>query len=137
MIWMTAQGRFADPRERPVALRPGLARLLARVPDAVALPVALEYPFWSEKRPEALAAFGAPLRPTGTPEAMQAALEAALGRTQDALAEAARARDPAAFELLIGGGRGVGGIYGMWQRARALARGRRFEPDHMPNRATD
>ena len=137
MIWMTAQGRFADPRERPVAMKAGLAHLLARVPDAVALPLALEYPFWSEKRPEALAAFGAPLTPRGPADAIQAELEAALGRTQDGLAEAAQARDPAAFETLIGGGRGVGGIYGLWARAKAMAAGRRHDPDHLPERAID
>jgi 1-acyl-sn-glycerol-3-phosphate acyltransferase len=137
MIWMTAQGRFADPRERPAAMRPGLAHLLARVPRAVAVPVALEYPFWSEKRPEALAAFGDPLRPQGDAEGVQAALEQALEATQDRLAEAAMARDAAAFRVLIGGGRGVGGFYGAWQRLRALAAGRRYDPDHLTQQATD
>ncbi|UWQ22072.1 lysophospholipid acyltransferase family protein [Jannaschia sp. W003] len=132
MLWMTAQGRFADPRERPVALRPGLAHLLARVPGAVALPLALEYPFWSERRPEALAAFGAPVQPRG--EGATDALAGELERAQDRLAAAAMARDPGRFRTLHGGTRGVGGVYGLWQAARARLGGRAHDPDHLPER---
>ena len=131
MIWMTAQGRFADPRERPVTLRPGLAHLMARVPHAMAVPVALEYPFWSEKRPEALAAFGAPLTGIGPAAAWRDALETALTATQDRLALAAAAREPEAFETILGGARGVGGVYGLWSRLRDIAAGRGHDPDHL------
>ncbi len=131
VIWMTAQGRFADPRERPVTLLGGLAHLMARVPGAVALPLALEYPFWSEKRPEALAGFGAPLRIEGAVDVWQDALEAGLTDAQDTLAAAAMARDPAAFDTIVGGARGVGGIYGAWSRLRAAMGGRRYDPDHV------
>ena len=133
MLWVTAQGRFADPRERPLALRPGLAHLMARSPDAMALPLALEYPFWSEKRPEALAAFGTPLdgREGGDAGAWAKRLEVELTATCDRLAALARARDPGAFENLLAGKAGVGGVYGLWQRARALARGERHRPDHI------
>jgi 1-acyl-sn-glycerol-3-phosphate acyltransferase len=130
-IWMTAQGRFADPRERPVTLRPGLAHLLARLDGAVALPLAIEYPFWTEKRPEALCRFGAPVEVGGGAEGWQVALERGLAETQDALARAAMARDPRAFETVLGGAKGVGGIYGAWSRARALAAGKRYDPDHV------
>lgn len=131
MLWMTAQGRFADPRERPASMRPGLAHLLARVPGALAVPLAVEYPFWTEKRPEALCAFGPPLRPEGRPAEAHAALEAALEAAQDALAAGAMARDPAAFRPVLGGARGVGGIYGAWSRGRAALSGRRHDPDHV------
>ena len=123
LIWMTAQGRFADPRERPAALQGGLPALMRRRP-LTALPLALEYPFWSEKRPEALAAFGAPVT---DPDALAPALEAA----QDRLAEAALARDASRFEDVMRGRQGQGGIYGAWQRARALATGRRYDPSHL------
>ncbi len=129
-IWMTAQGRFADPRERPVGLRPGLAHLMRRVPGTVARPMAIEYPFWSEKRPEALAAFGPPVTGHDSVEAWQDALEAGMTRTQDSLAGAAMARDPAAFATVLGGARGVGGIYGAWSRLRDVTAGRRHDPDH-------
>ncbi|MBP1804903.1 lysophospholipid acyltransferase family protein [Rubellimicrobium aerolatum] len=131
MLWVTAQGRFADPRERPLGLRPGVAHLMARVPGAVAVPLALEYPFWSEKRPEALAAFGTPQEGGGDAAAWGPRLEAALGATCDRLAALAQARDPGAFGNVLAGKAGVGGIYGAWQRLRALARGERHVPDHM------
>jgi hypothetical protein len=137
MIWMTAQGRFADPRERPVAMRPGLAHLLARVPGAVAIPLAIEYPFWSEKRPEAVAAFGPPLRPDGRPSEAHAALEVALTAAQDGLAARVLARDPSAFDTVLSGARGVGGVYGLWGRARAALSGRRYQADHISDSATD
>jgi len=130
-IWMTAQGRFADPRERPVTLRTGLAHLMARVPDACAIPLAMEYPFWSEKRPEALCHFGRPVDPSGNARDWQDALEDGLTAAQDRLAEAAMARDPAEFDTILGGARGVGGIYGGWSRLRAFVEGRRYDPDHI------
>ena len=141
MIWMTAQGRFADPRE-PAALRPGLAHLMARVPGAVAVPLAIEYPFWTEKRPEALAAYGAPVpapaadlpRPARV-AAWGEALEGALGAAMQRLRGAAVARDPVAFDRVMAGRAGVGGVYGLWSRARARAAGTRYEPDHVTDPA--
>ena len=61
ILWITAEGEFTDARRRPVRLRPGLAHLARRVPGAVILPLAIEYPFWNESRPEALARFGDPI----------------------------------------------------------------------------
>jgi 1-acyl-sn-glycerol-3-phosphate acyltransferase len=134
MLWLTAQGRFADPRARPVTLQTGLAHLMARVPGAVAVPLALEYPFWSEKRPEALAAFGAPVTADGTGVAsLHATLTQALEVTQDDLARHAMARDPAAFERVLGGRAGVGGVYGGWHRLRDGLGGRPHIPDHLPD----
>ena len=131
MLWITAQGRFADPRERPLALRAGAAHLMARVPGAVAVPLALEYPFWGEKRAEALAAFGTSLEGLADATAWAARLEAALTDTCDRLAALAMARDPSAFTNVLAGRAGVGGVYGTWQRLRALARGERHVPDHI------
>lgn len=131
MLWVTAQGRFSDPRERPLGLRPGVAHLMARLPDAVALPLALEYPFWSEKRPEALALFGAPLTGEASAATWTERLEAGLTEACDRLAGLAVARDPAAFESVLAGRAGVGGVYDLWQHARAAARGRRHNPDHL------
>ena len=135
MMWMTAQGHFADPRARPVDLKAGLAHLMARTPDAVALPLALEYPFWTEKTPEALVAFGSPLRRLGDAETWQAGLTHNLAATMDTLAAAAMARDPAAFDRVEQGRAGVGGIYGTWHRLRALAAGRAHRPDHVADQS--
>jgi 1-acyl-sn-glycerol-3-phosphate acyltransferase len=125
VLWVTAQGRFSDPRERPLGLRPGVAMLLRRVPGAVALPLAVEYPFWTEKLPEALARFGPPQR---DPEG----LESALTETVERLAEDAMARDPARFETLLEGRAGIGGFYDLWRRTAATLRGNRFRREHLP-----
>ncbi len=129
ILWLTAQGSFADPRT-PIVLQPGLSRLLAREPHAMAVPLALEYPFWSEKRPEALAAFGDPIPAA---EALKDRLESALQDTVDGLAVCARARDPAAFEVILEGRVGIGGIYGSWSRLRARLSGHGYRPEHLPD----
>ena len=49
VLWVTAEGAFADPRQRPVRLRPGTAHLMARLEGVVAIPLALEYPFWTDE----------------------------------------------------------------------------------------
>lgn len=59
-LWVTAQGRFADVRERPLALKRGVHALMLRHPDVIFLPLAVEYVFWEESRPELLLAFGKP-----------------------------------------------------------------------------
>jgi 1-acyl-sn-glycerol-3-phosphate acyltransferase len=132
VFWITAEGAFTDPRTRPVRLRPGVAHLARRVPGAVILPLAIEYTFWNESRPEALARFGPPIetgRERGVAE-WQALLEGALAETMDALAAESAARNPGLFVPLVRGGAGVGGIYDLQRRVRALLRGRRFDPTH-------
>ena len=134
MLWMTGQGRLTDPRERPVRLKPGFAHLLRRLDGGTVLPLALEYPFWDERYPEALARFGKPVS-IGRGHELSVGnwvqrLEAGLGEAQDALATAARARDPQAFEILVSGRAGVGGIYDGWRRLRARLRSERFRAAH-------
>jgi 1-acyl-sn-glycerol-3-phosphate acyltransferase len=132
-LWVAAEGRFTDPRERPVRLRSGIGHLASRVRDAVLLPLALEYPFWEERGPEALARFGEEI-PTGDADLAAAdwtpILEDGLGSALDALAAESLARDPARFEVLLGGGAGVGGVYDAWRRLKARFRGEPFDPEH-------
>ena len=136
MLWMNAPGRFCDVRERPVPIAPGLVRLAELAPGARFLPLAIEYPFWTERSAEMLAAFGPPLggadlaamdRP-----ARAAALAGALEATMDRLAGDAIARDPERFRPVLQGQNGMGGIYQGWRRARALLRGEQFDPRHDP-----
>ncbi len=132
-IWMTPGGRFADPRERPVELQSGLGHLAAKVPAAIFLPLAVEYPFWEERTPEALVRFGEPLDASEArlgPGDWTALLAERLTATQDALAVDAIARDPARFETLARGKTGVGGAYDAWRRLTARLRGERFDPRH-------
>jgi 1-acyl-sn-glycerol-3-phosphate acyltransferase len=131
MLWITAEGGFTDARRRPVRLRPGLAHLVRRVPDALIVPLALEYPFWDESTPEALCRFGTLMESGGgTVEEWNARLEAALTDTMDRLAADGMSRDSARFEPLLSGEAGVGGVYDLWRRAKALVRGERFQPQH-------
>lgn len=131
-LWLTPQGRFADVRERPVRFAAGLGHLASRAHHACFVPVALEYPFWEESRPEVLVRFGAmvPLPPDLAPDAGSMRLETALAATQDALAAESLRRRPADFTVLLAGGAGVGGIYDLWRRLRAWAGGRRFRAEH-------
>lgn len=134
-LWVTAEGRFTDPRQRPVQLRPGLGHLLRGIAnDVTILPLALEYPFWDERFPEALARFGRPI-PAPAESTMTAAdwtlvLGGWLQVTQEGLAADALTRDHARFELLNPGRAGVGFAYDLWRRFRARVRGERFRAGH-------
>lgn len=151
-LWVTPQGRLADPRERPAALRPGLARLARRAAEGSVgrpvafVPLALELPFWEERTPEALACFGRPLVVPGDEvgeagtapgwggiaagEAVGALLAARLEEAQGRLAAAALARDGDAFRTLVRGRAGVGGVYDRWRALAARWRGTPFRAEH-------
>ena len=135
-LWVTGQGHFVDPRDRPVSLRPGVAHLARRLERGTILPLALEYPFWEERHPEALAFFGEPVDlargPDGpeTTEEWNRLLEGSLEATQDRLALEARARSPDAFEVVVAGRVGIGGVYDLWRRLKARLRGKRFSGAH-------
>ena len=134
LLFVTAQGRFADVRERPIRLAPGLAHLIDRVPDATLVPMAVDYPFWDERKPELLVRFGdpiaartlLPLDKRGRHEALAGPLEAGM----EALTLDALARDATRFTTLLDGGAGVGGLYDAWRRTRAALRGERFTAAH-------
>ena len=132
LLWMTAEGAFTDARDRPLRLQPGLAHLVARAGPVRLVPLAIEYPFWNERAPEALVCFGRAFEIGGRRghEEVQAChqrLQHSLEHTMDALAARARARDPAAFNILVDGRKGVGGLYDLGRRLKAWLRGRRFD----------
>lgn len=133
-IWVTAQGRFTDPRARPVFIRSGVANLARRLKRGVILPLAVEYPFWEERCPEALACFGEPISLDGNRDLSvgdwTTRIEAGLNAAQEKLAADAMKRDPSAFAILLNGTAGVGGVYDLWRRFQALLRGERFRPAH-------
>lgn len=134
MLWLTAQGEFRDVRQRPPLLKNGLGSLLHRINEGIVLPLAIEYPFWNEKKPEAVVAFGTPIDVTKQP--IQSTgdwtkhLEAALISTQDKLAEAVVRRDKELFDVVVSGKSGVGGVYDLWRRMMAQLRGKRFSAEH-------
>lgn len=134
MLWLTAQGEFRDVRERPPMLKSGLSTLLHRLRRGIVLPLAVEYPFWNEKKPEALMAFGEPIdasqQQLPNVEAWTALLEQAITITQDKLAQAVISRDKDQFDLILSGTSGVGGVYDLYRRMKMQLLGKRFEAKH-------
>jgi 1-acyl-sn-glycerol-3-phosphate acyltransferase len=133
-LWITAQGRFGDVRERPLDLKPGVARLAELAPDCTILPLAIEYGFWLERGAEAFMAFGAPMHGSDLLALARPArlgrLEAELTKALDRLSADVQSRDPARFSAVLEGRAGVGGLYDGWRRIAAALRGRAFDPSH-------
>jgi 1-acyl-sn-glycerol-3-phosphate acyltransferase len=132
-LWLTPQGRFTDVRQRPVRFAAGLGHLAVQHKEVMFVPVAIEYAWWHERGAEILVAFGSSVdfsKARGSAEHGHGC-EAALESLQDRLATASMQRDAAAFELLIAGGAGVGGVYDLWRRVCAWLRGSHFDPRHM------
>ncbi len=130
LLWVTAQGQFSDSRVRPPVLQPGIAHLTHRISDIVVLPIALEYAYWDQRKPEAFAAFGEPMfvRNGGdhSAEEWRGAFADALADTQDDLAVQVKRRSRAPFHSVFhrqSTGPNTGGIYDLW-RTFIL----RFEP---------
>jgi 1-acyl-sn-glycerol-3-phosphate acyltransferase len=133
-VWITAQGQFTDPRVRPAGLRPGVGHVARRLARGVILPLALEYPFWEERLPEALARFGEPIpiengQELGPAEWVER-IEASLTAAQDSLHADSVKRNRSAFEALIAGNVAIGGIYDRWRRLHAWLVGKRFQAEH-------
>ena len=132
VLWLTPQGRFADPREFPLAFKPGLGALAQRMPEVPLVPLAVEYTFWDERLPEALLHFGEALQlpPDLTTADATRQLEGALAAAMLALQGAAIARDAQAFHTLFTGARGTGGAYGVIRRVRGLLGSGAVKLDH-------
>ena len=101
-----------------------------RASAGLVVPCVIEYPFWNERSPEVLVAFGEALRIADAPhrdaKEWNRVLADALEATQDRLAAAAKRRDPQAFTTVLSGRAGVGGVYdfirriGAWRRRSRL-----------------
>ena len=135
ILWLTAEGTFTDVRRRPVEIQQGLAYLARVSVGAVVLPLALEYPFWNESRPEALCRFGEPFEIRGsdasrTSAELNAMFARALAQTMEKLSQESIQRSPLGFQSLLKGSSGVGGVYDEWRRLRSWSRGKRFNASH-------
>ena len=134
ILLVACQGRFADVRERPLALERGIAHLADLLPGMTFVPLAIEYTFWSERRPELLLRFGPPIdgeELAALPLAERLrTLETALGDAMCGLADASIKRDATAFHTMLSGAKGVNPFYDAWRRAKAALSGRRFDPSH-------
>ncbi len=133
ILIVACQGRFADVRDR-LELERGIAHLADMATGVTFLPLAIEYAFWEERRPELLLRFGAPIRGDDLAalplDERLAILEPALAAAMTALAGDTIARDATAFRTLLSGAKGVNPFYDGWRRAKAAMTGRRFDPSH-------
>ena len=137
-LWLTPEGRFCDPRDRQATLEPGLAHLATKLAgesqQALIVPMAIEYPFWEERFPEALVKFGPAIRVADyrayDKQQWQTLLESTLRQAQDELTELSVDRASDAFELVLSGRRGVGGVYEWFRRATSFFTGRRYQSSH-------
>jgi 1-acyl-sn-glycerol-3-phosphate acyltransferase len=136
LLAVTPQSRFADVRERPVRFEAGLGHLATRVERALFVPFVAEYVFWEERLPEILVRFGEPVEVRRehtsalTPDGWTQQFEQKLQAAQEALAIDSQRRDPTAFETLLSGGAGQGGIYDWWRTLKAKVRGEAFNREH-------
>lgn len=137
-LWVTPQGRFCDPRERPLEFKPGMAALAARVADSCGscalLPLAIEYTFWDERLPETLLYFAEPVRAVAG-ESAETIQERAVDALREAMEEIQRraiARSLAGFAVLSRGSLGTGGFYAWGQRAKAFLTRRPYVAEHTP-----
>ncbi len=132
VLWVTPQGRFADPRDRPLVFKPGLAALAARLGACTVLPLAIEYTFWDERKPETLLHFGQPVPIAGErPDIIETRLLHALSLSMDQLRAKALARDIRGFQTTVAQGVvGAGGMYAFGKRIRALATRQIYQAEH-------
>jgi 1-acyl-sn-glycerol-3-phosphate acyltransferase len=133
-LWITPEGRFADPRDHEASLMPGLAHLCTRLDDGWVLPLALEYPFWDERLPECLVKLGEPFRirdhaSLSKPD-WQEKLTERLRETQRQLGVLSVAKTSEPFDQLLKGKRGAGGFYDSLRRAKAWVTGDKFQAAH-------
>lgn len=137
LLWLTPQGRFMDVRERPLRLEGGLGLVAARQPDATFVPLAIEYAFWTEPRPEILVAFGEPItaRDPRSPAEWTRTFTDALESAQDDLAERSCRREPDDWLTLNRGKTGVTTFYDGWRQLCCWLRGKSFTAEHSPRNA--
>jgi 1-acyl-sn-glycerol-3-phosphate acyltransferase len=139
MVWLTPQGRFSDVRERPLRLQPGIGALAAQMRDAAFVPLAVEYAFWTEPRPEILLSFGKCAIPGDEPPLSAGAwtefMRSSLESVQDELASRSCRRDPAEWLVLDRGASGVNAIYDGWHWLRSRFTRVAHTAEHQPERA--
>jgi 1-acyl-sn-glycerol-3-phosphate acyltransferase len=134
VLWITPESQFQDVRKRPVLFRPGLGALMTRTGRLTCVPIATEYVFWGERLPEVLINVGEPLEiADGSMEDARTwtnLLSYAMAATLDELAMLAMERDSDAFQTVVMGASGIGGIYEMWKRLTCAVTGKPYHHDH-------
>ena len=100
------------------------------------MPLAIEYTFWNESRPEILATFGEPIVPgresLGEAGEWTERLSCALQEAQDELAAHSCRREPGEWDVLSRGASGTNPIYDGWRWVRARLARQEFAREHSP-----
>jgi 1-acyl-sn-glycerol-3-phosphate acyltransferase len=131
-ILITPEGRFADVRDYSWPLMPGLSHLASKIPGVKFLPVAFEYAFWNESRPQIFVRFGSPIDSSETMAkvAWSELLTGRLRQTQTELARSVQQREPAAFQYLVESRPVRLGWYDYCRSWAAWIQGKPFDPRH-------
>ena len=132
-IWITPEGQFSDVRDHSLPLMPGLSHLASTNAGVTFLPVAFEYGFWNESRPQIFARFGSPMD-SNTPlqkGEWNEMLTDRLRQTQCELSTSVQTRDPAAFKYVIESRPIRLGLYDHLRSWFAFLKGKPFDPRHM------
>jgi 1-acyl-sn-glycerol-3-phosphate acyltransferase len=133
-LWITPEGRFADPRDHTAPLMPGLAHLALQHENLYLVPLAMEYVFWEERLPEALQRIGRPIHNSeikhlSKPQALEF-LAARLRDNQKHLADSIIARRGEDFEVQISGKSGAWGFYDALRKMKARFSGEKLDLHH-------
>lgn len=129
-LWITPQGEFTDVRT-PIELRLGAAGVAAKCPTCRVVSVAIEYGFWVDQKPEVF--IRAQSIATPSPEKTESAdgpqpasvrdwhraMTQGMQHNAQHLSAHVMARDPAAFECLVGGDSAtIHPVYDWWLKIR-------------------
>ncbi len=131
-IWITPEGRFSDVRDYSSPLMPGLSHLASKISGVKFLPVAFEYGFWDESRPQIFVRFGSPIDSSETMAKgdWNELLTSRLRQTQSELARSVQQRETAAFEYLVESRPVRLGWYDYCRSWVAWIKGKPFDPRH-------
>ncbi len=131
-IWITPEGQFSDCRDHSLPLMPGLSHLASKFSGVTFLPIAFEYGFWNESRPQIFARFGSAINSSTSMQKGEwtTLLAERLRSTQGELARSVQARDPAAFKYVIESRPIRHGLYDHMRSWSAWLRGKPFDPRH-------
>lgn len=146
-VWITPEGQFCDVRDHSKALMPGLAHLATKLPNVCFIPLAIEYAFWDESRPQIFTKIGTPIfsneqhaksslehvklveSPLTKPQ-WNDLLTSHLRQTQSELAASVISRDSSQFKYLIASRPTRLGWYDFFRSWSAWMRGKKFDPRH-------
>ncbi len=132
-IYLTPEGRFCDVRDQQNRFKPGLAHLFTTIPNLVAIPMAIEYAFWNERKPLMFARFGTPILQSKSSVIKSDVcnfLESGLRTVQNQLAELVLQRSLDPFRVIVSPKKGPTSAYDAARFGKSLLTGRSIELRH-------